>query len=94
MSSPTVIEVSERLAHRIIPPRWGVAGRPGPGATVMTACALLVSRRRGNPIEGVTGVADMVGLMVALTVGMLVAAAAVGPGQFRSTGKEPDQQLP
>ncbi|MFC7528646.1 threonine/serine exporter ThrE family protein [Actinoplanes sp. GCM10030250] len=33
----------------------------------------------GHPIQGVAGVADMVGLLVAIAVGMLVAAAAVGP---------------
>ena len=33
----------------------------------------------GDPIRGVTGVADMVALLIAIAVGMLVAAAAVGP---------------
>ena len=33
----------------------------------------------GHPIQGVTGVADMLGLLTAIAVGMLVAAAAVGP---------------
>ncbi|WP_373873918.1 threonine/serine exporter family protein [Virgisporangium ochraceum] len=31
----------------------------------------------GHPVQGVTGVADMVGLIVAIAVGMLVGAAAV-----------------
>lgn len=78
------------------------------GAAVMTATALLVSRRPGrppayvlylgafyvltpgshglrgleswiggHPVQGITGVADMVGLIVAIAVGMLVGAAAV-----------------
>jgi uncharacterized membrane protein YjjP (DUF1212 family) len=38
----------------------------------------------GDRIGGVTGVADMVGLLVAIAVGMLVAAAVVGPGTTRS----------
>ncbi|MEV6300573.1 threonine/serine exporter family protein [Actinoplanes sp. NPDC051861] len=33
----------------------------------------------GHPIQGVSGVADMFGLLVATAVGMLVAAAVVGP---------------
>ncbi|MBB2941269.1 uncharacterized membrane protein YjjP (DUF1212 family) [Actinoplanes lutulentus] len=35
----------------------------------------------GDPIRGVTGLADMVSLLVALAVGMLVGAAAAGPAQ-------------
>ncbi len=38
----------------------------------------------GHPIQGVTGVADMVSLLVAIAVGMLVAAAAAG--RFIRTG--------
>lgn len=88
------------------------------GATVMTATALLVSRRPGrppayviylgafyvltpgshglrgleswiggHPIQGVTGVADMVGLMVAITVGMLMGAAMVGSGRLVNSGQ-------
>ena len=33
----------------------------------------------GHPIQGVAGVADMVGLLVAIAVGMLVVAATAGP---------------
>lgn len=38
----------------------------------------------GDPIQGIAGVADMVGLIVAIAVGMLVAAAGVG--RFTRTG--------
>ncbi|KUL28137.1 threonine/serine exporter family protein [Actinoplanes awajinensis] len=38
----------------------------------------------GDPIQGVTGVADMVSLLVAIAVGMLVGAASVG--RFIRTG--------
>lgn len=38
----------------------------------------------GHPVQGVTGVADMVSLLVAIAVGMLVAAAAAG--RFIRTG--------
>jgi uncharacterized membrane protein YjjB (DUF3815 family) len=88
------------------------------GATVMTASALLVSRRPGrppayviylgafyvltpgshglrgleswiggHPIQGVSGVADMVGPMVAITVGMLMGAAMVGSGRLVNSGQ-------
>jgi uncharacterized membrane protein YjjB (DUF3815 family) len=93
-------------------------GRTFVGATVMTASALLLSRRAGrppayviflgafyvltpgshglrgleswiggHPVQGVTGVADMVGLMVAITVGMLMGAAMVGTGRLVNSGQ-------
>ncbi|GAA0420301.1 hypothetical protein Aca07nite_11940 [Actinoplanes capillaceus] len=38
----------------------------------------------GHPVQGVAGIADMVSLLVAIAVGMLVAAAAVGPRRPRT----------
>ena len=35
----------------------------------------------GNKIQGVTSVAQMVGLLTAIALGMLVAAAAIGPAR-------------
>ena len=35
----------------------------------------------GDKIEGVTGVAEMAGLLIAIAVGMLVTAAAIGPAR-------------
>jgi uncharacterized membrane protein YjjB (DUF3815 family) len=40
----------------------------------------------GSRIQGVTGVADMVGLLIAIAVGMLVAGAVVGPRRFTHRG--------
>lgn len=40
----------------------------------------------GHRIQGVTGVADMVGLLIAIAVGMLVAGAAVRPDRFTRGG--------
>jgi hypothetical protein len=55
------------------------------GTLVVPASGCNVSAMRGpeswiggHPIQGVTGVADMVGMLVAIAVGMLVAGAAVG----------------
>ena len=38
----------------------------------------------GDKIEGVTGVAEMAGLLIAIAVGMLVTAAAIGPARRRT----------